>query len=98
MNSRAEYLLFALVVISVVTSSIGGGIGGLRDFFGYGGGGGGTLFAFFGSVSIVFRILSSDLDRANIVAVVIGLGRSGIGGGASYDEHKLAIDGLYNGE
>lgn len=43
-------------------------------------------------------MLSSDFERANIVAVVIGLGRNGMGGGASYDEHKLAIDGLYNGE
>lgn len=44
-------------------------------------------------------MLSSDLDRANIVAVAIGLGLNGIGGGgASYDEHKLAMDGLYNGE
>lgn len=78
----------------------GGGIGGFIDFLWYGGGGGGSLFAF-GSVSIEFNILSSDLDRTNIVVVVvIGLGRIGIGGGgaASYDEHKLAIDGLYNGE
>lgn len=51
-----------------------------------------------GSVSNEFKMLSSDFERANIVAVVIGLGRNGIGGGASYDEHKLAIDGLYNGE
>lgn len=43
-------------------------------------------------------MLSSDLDRVNIVAVAIGLGRNGIGGGASYDEHRLAMDGLYNGE
>lgn len=86
-----------MVVIGMVTSSIGGGIGGLSNFFGYGGGGGGSLFAF-GSVSIEFRMLSSDLDRVNIAAVAIGLGRSGIGGGASYDEHRLAIDGLYKGE
>ena len=39
-------------------------------------------------------MLSSDLDRGNIVAVVIGRGRNGGGGGASYDEHRLAIDGL----
>lgn len=51
-----------------------------------------------GSVSNEFKMLSSDFERANIVAVVIGLGRNGMGGGASYDEHKLAIDGLYNGE
>lgn len=77
----------------MVCSSIGGGIGGFIDFLWYGGGGGGSRLAF-GSVSIEFRILSSDLDRVNIVAVAIGLGRNGIGGGASYDEHKLAIDGL----
>lgn len=51
-----------------------------------------------GSVSNEFKMLSSDLDRANMVAVAIGLGLNGIGGGASYDEHKLAIDGLYSGE
>lgn len=34
----------------------------------------------------------------NIAAFTIGLGLIGIGGGASYDEHKLAIDGLYRGE
>lgn len=45
-----------------------------------------------------FKILSSDFDRVNIVAVAIVRGRSGIGGGASYDEHRLAIDGLYSGE
>lgn len=85
-------LLDCMVVVG--TSSIGGGIGGLSDFFGYGGGGGGSRFAL-GSVSIEFKMLSSDLDRANIdAAVVIGLGRNGIGGGASYDEHRLAIDGL----
>lgn len=92
-------LVVGVVAIAVVvTSSMGGGIGGFSDFLGYGGGGGGSRFAF-GCVSIEFKILSSDLDRANIdVAVVIGLGRNGIGGGASYDEHKLAIDGLYSGE
>lgn len=91
--------VIVVVVAVVVTSSIGGGIGGFSDFFGYGGGGGGSLFTF-GCVSIEFKILSSDLDRANIdVAVcVIGLGRNGIGGGASYEEQRLAIDGLYSGE
>lgn len=89
---------FIVVVVAVATSSIGGGIGGFNDFFVYGGGGGGSRFAF-GNVSIEFKMLSSDLDRANIdAAVVIGLGRNGIGGGASYDEHRLAIDGLYSGE
>lgn len=44
-------------------------------------------------------MLSSDLDRLNIDAVTTGRGLNGIGGGgASYDEHKLAIEGLYNGE
>lgn len=87
-----------VVVVAVVASSIGGGIGGLSDFFGYGGGGGGNLFAF-GIRSNEFRMLSSDLDRANIDGVVvIGLGRNGTGGGASYEEQRLAIDGLYRGE
>lgn len=87
-----------VVVVAVVPSSIGGGIGGFSDFFGYGGGGGGNLFAF-GSGSIEFKMLSSDLDRANIDgATVIGRGRNGTGGGASYEEQRLAIDGLYSGE
>lgn len=87
-----------VVVVAVVASSIGGGIGGFSDFFGYGGGGGGNRFVF-GSGSNEFKMLSSDLDRANIDdAVVIGLGRNGTGGGASYEEQRLAIDGLYNGE
>lgn len=92
-------LLLVGVIAAAATSAMGGGIGGFNDFFGYGGGGGGRRFAF-GSVSIEFKMLSSDLDRANIEAtVVIGRGRNGIGGGgASYDEHRLAIDGLYNGE
>lgn len=90
---------FIMVVGVVVASSIGGGIGGFSDFFGYGGGGGGGNRFAFGNGSNEFKMLSSDFDRANIdVAVVIGRGRNGTGGGASYDEHRLAIDGLYSGE
>lgn len=100
-NLRIEILLLTIWFIGalvVITSSIGGGIGGFSDFFGYGGGGGGNRLAF-GCGSMEFNMLSSDLDRANIDAVVvIGLGRIGTGGGASYEEQRLAIDGLYSGE
>lgn len=57
-----------------------------------------------GVMSIEFKILSSDLDRENIddvcdtvdgCAMRGGLnGVGGNGGGGSYDEHKLATDGL----
>ena len=43
-----------------------------------------------------FKMLSSDFDRENITDCGNGLGLSG--GGGSYDEHKLATDGLYIGE
>lgn len=94
-----QRLADGVIIFAVVISSMGGGIGGFNDFFGYGGGGGGGSLFTFGSVSIEFKMLSSDFERTNIDAVVvIGRGRNGIGGGASYDEHRLAIDGLYNGE
>lgn len=80
--------------------SNGVGIGGFVGFLQlYGGGGGGGKRFAFGIVSIELSILSSDLDRVNIVAVAIGRGRNGGGGGgASYDEQRLATDGLYSGE
>ena len=84
--------------------SIGTGIGGfLIGFFNsYGGGGGGGCLRTFGVLSMEFNILSSEREREKIdagtVDVAIGLGRNGGGGGGSYDEHKLATDGLYSGE
>lgn len=83
--------------------SIGAGIGGfLIGFLSYAGGIGIGLRDF-GVTSIEFKILSSDLDRENIdddVTVVVGAILGGLSGGkgggtvASYDEHKLATDGL----
>lgn len=62
---------------------MGAGIGGFIGFFLYiygGGGGGGKRFAFgsFGIVSIEFRMLSSDFDRVNMGAAVIGLPVNGL--------------------
>jgi hypothetical protein len=54
--------------------------------------------------SIVFKILSSDLEREKYDEDVVETDtmwrwrRGGAGGGGSYDEHKLATEGLYKGE
>lgn len=59
-------------------------------------------------MSIEFKILSSDLEREKMDEVdddIVDCAmwcrcclRGGAGGGGSYEEHKLATDGLYNGE
>lgn len=66
----------------------------------YGGGGGGGSRRILGVLSTEFRMLSSERDRTNIDVELLdtGRGRSGGGGGGSYDEQRLAIDGLYSGE
>lgn len=80
--------------------SMGSGIGSFRMvfFWSYGGGGGGLRG--FGVLSIELSMLSSECERENIEAVddVIGRGLKGGGGGVSYEEHKLATEGLYKGE
>lgn len=86
----------------VCFSGLGSGMGGFRIAFlvSYGGGGGGGRRRIFGVLSTEFRMLSSERDRTNIDEELLetGRGRSGGGGGGSYDEHRLAIDGLYSGE
>jgi hypothetical protein len=49
-------------------------------------------------LSIAFKILSSECDREKIDDVEDVIGRGLRGGGGSYEEHKLATDGLYRGE
>lgn len=77
---------------------VGSGMGGFRMAFrvSYGGGGGGGRRRILGVLSTEFRMLSSERDRTNIEVELLdmGRGRSGGGGGGSYDEHRLAIDGL----
>lgn len=86
----------------VCFSGLGSGMGGFRMAFlvSYGGGGGGGSRRILGVLSTEFRMLSSERDRTNIDAELLdtGRGRSGGGGGGSYDEQRLAIDGLYSGE
>lgn len=80
--------------------SDGVGIGGFfKRRFTYGGGGGGGIRFTFGSESSEFNILSSDRDRANKFVVLVldaakAAGCNGGGGGGSYEEHKLAMEGL----
>jgi hypothetical protein len=78
--------------------SVGAGIGNfLIGFFNsYGGGGGGGSLRAFGVLSIEFKMLSSECDREKMDEddEVIGRGRNGGGGGGSYEEHKLATEGL----
>lgn len=86
----------------VCFSGVGRGIGGLRVAFldSYGGGGGGGSRLILGVLSTEFKMLSSERDRTNMDDELLdtGLGRSGGGGGGSYDEQRLATDGLYKGE
>lgn len=86
----------------VCFSRVGRGNGGFRVGFldSYGGGGGGGSRLILGVLSTEFRMLSSDLDRTNMDDELLdtGRGRSGGGGGGSYDEQRLATDGLYRGE
>lgn len=95
-------MVATLAAGGVCFSVVGRGIGGFRMAFlvSYGGGGGGGRRRIFGVLSTEFRMLSSERDLTNIDAELleIGLGRRGGGGGGSYDEHKLATDGLYRGE
>lgn len=90
-------------VIRTSRLSIGAGIGGfLIGFLSYAGGIG-MGRRDFGVTSIEFRMLSSDLDREKMddvddetvdVCAILGGRNGGNGGGGSYDEHKLATDGL----
>lgn len=86
----------------VCFSGLGSGMGGFRMAFlvSYGGGGGGGRRRILGVLSTELRMLSSERDRTNIDEELLetGRGRSGGGGGGSYDEQRLAIDGLYSGE
>lgn len=88
----------ALAAGGVCFSGLGSGIGGFRVAFlvSYGGGGGGGRRRILGVLSTEFRMLSSERDRTNIDDELLdtGRGRRGGGGGGSYDEQRLAIEGL----